>query len=357
MAKVFINGAGGFVGSHIVEAFCREGHQVTASDIQGADFSIPKKAGAKIVPADITDPKAVKEVVAGHDVVVNVAGIFDLAAPRELMEKVNVQGVRNMCEASLDNGVSRFVQLSTVGVYGKPEKTPCSEPDPKNPVDNYGQTKWLGEQEAFRYHREKGLPVTALRPTLIYGPRSQYGQAMYIGLFSLMKHRGRKGIAMVDSGPLTHHAHVEDAGRAVLLLAEKDQAVGRAFNLADDAPITFREMMEHTLEPLGMKIGKTIAYKPWLWQSLIKTARVLIPGNLSPLQNLVSRRWQEVVSECSLTGDLRLRLDVNWMLYCQDDMVYDISQIKELGLKLAYPTFKEGVAQTIEWYRDNRWIP
>ena len=108
--KVLINGAGGFIGAHLVEHFLREGHKVTASGRPKTDLSLVEKAGASIVRADITDKSTLVPILKGQDVVVNVGGIFDMTASREVLERVNHYGVRTLCEAVKETGVARVRQ-------------------------------------------------------------------------------------------------------------------------------------------------------------------------------------------------------------------------------------------------------
>ena len=87
---VLIDGAGGYIGGHLVEEFCRSGYRVRATDLPGTDFSISEKAGAEIVPADILKPAELKMVMQGVDWLVHPAAAFDLG----LRELVGVGAVR-----------------------------------------------------------------------------------------------------------------------------------------------------------------------------------------------------------------------------------------------------------------------
>ena len=184
--KIMVNGATGLVGLSVVDAFIEEGHEVRVSDRPGSNFSELEKKGLEIVPAKLDDAKALEKTVADVDVVVHVAGIFDFGLAPELLDKVNHQGTRNILDAVLkvNPDLKRFVQVASVGVYGAPVNCPCKEDDPKNPRNAYEKSKYDGEVAAFEYHKKHGLPVTSIRPTLVYGPRAKYGYALAAWLCS-----------------------------------------------------------------------------------------------------------------------------------------------------------------------------
>ena len=218
--KVMVNGATGLVGQSTVKAMLEDGHEVRASDRPGSDFFEIEKLGVEIIPAEIDDMPALEKTVDGMDAVVHVAGIFDFGASKDLLDKVNHQGTRNICDAVLKKApnIQRFVQVATVGVYGHPEKCPCREDYAKNPRNDYEKTKYLGELAAFEYHEKHGLPVASLRPTLVYGPYSRYGHSMFIGILSLYKIHIAETLIGLRSGPKSSHVHMDDVGRAAALL-------------------------------------------------------------------------------------------------------------------------------------------
>jgi len=356
MKKVLITGAAGFIGSQLVQAFAREGHEVRASDIPGADFSIAERCGAEVAPANLLDADRLKEVTAGVDIVVNTAAIFDLSAPYKKMRAVNVDGVDGMCRAALESGVGHFIQFSSVAVYGIPKNIPCREEEEKRPCEPYGRTKWEGEQVAMRYYRDNGLPVSVLRPALVYGPGGRYGLALYVGAMAMFKY-GRRGPLIIDGGPLTHNVHVEDVARATLLLAGADGVIGKVFNVADEDPIRAGDMFLAIMAPFDLKPRRVIRYIPWLWKSLAWTAHTFAPNDMKHLTNRGAKIWAKLIRKYDLQPTLEFKVDKGWLSYMRGDQCYDNTSIKSLGLTLKHPNFTEGIRDTIHWYQENRWIP
>lgn len=356
MKKVLITGAAGFIGSRLVEAFVAEGYEVRASDIPGADFKVAEACGAEVEPADLLDADRIKEVMAGVDIVVNTAAIFDLSAPYKKMKAVNVDGVDVICRAALEAGVGRFIHFSSVAVYGVPKSIPCREEDEKRPCEPYGRTKWEGEQVAMRHYRDSGLPVTVLRPALVYGPGGRYGLALYITVMAMYKSDG-KGPILVDGGPLTHNVHLEDVTRATLLIAGADGVNGKVFNVADDDPVPIGDMFQAIIRYLDLRPRIEIRYIPWLWKSLTWSANRLAPSEMKRFSAYGTKHLKKMVEKYDLEPALTFKVDKGWISYIQGDQHYDNASIKSLGLTFEHPDFTEGIRDTIRWYQENRWIP
>ena len=361
MARVLITGAGGFIGTACFDLFKRKGYEIVATDVPGADLSFAQKAGARTTFMDISDTEALRNIVKGIDIVIHTAGVFDFGAKKSLLKKVNIDGVSNICEACLSAGVKRFVQFSSVGSYGRPRRIPCREEDPKNPRNLYEKSKWEGEKMALSYHK-KGLPVAVVRPTLVYGPRSQYGWAIHVALFAVLRDMGVKGMWWLKDGPLGHAVHVDDVALATLILAESPDAPGHSYNVADETPIPMMESFRFIIETVGIKISGEIWNPKILFMTIARVLNLLIckaiPFNpFSLINGMILKHWEEMVKQKGLVRNLRPRIDKDWIGYGTGDHWYDISRIKTLGFKPLFPDFKQGMKETISWYRKNKWIP
>ncbi len=358
--RVLVNGATGLVGLSVIDAFQENNIDVRASDRPGSDFRELEFREVEIVPADLSDVDSLGKAVKGMDSVVHVAGLFDLAAPRHLLDEVNHQGTRNMCEAVLKHApdLESFIHVATVGVYGKPVRCPCREDDPKRPRNHYEKTKYLGELAAFEYHQKHGLPVASIRPTLIYGPRARYGHAMFIAAMSLVKEGwGRPRLISLRSGPYTSHVHIDDVGRAAQLIARSEGTAGKAFNIADPNPLEGSAFVRALAEPLGLEVKPWIPYSGPIAAGLGALLPVLPEAPFRALNNFLEKRWEALKKERGLAAGLRLRLDREWAGYMTGANYYDISRLKELGMEWKWPDPVEGLRSTIEWYKKERWIP
>ncbi len=183
-----------------------------------------RASGARIVEGDLRDEAALKSLVEGAQAVLHVAAVYRTAGhPDSYYREVNVRGTAQLLEAAAGASLRRFVHTSTVGVHGHVENPPADEDAPIAPGDIYQATKAEAEALALRFHRERGLPVTVVRPGAIYGP----GETRLLKLFRAIA-RGR--YAVVGTGKTFYHAvYIDDLVDGFLLALDRPEAVGEAF--------------------------------------------------------------------------------------------------------------------------------
>lgn len=359
MKRILINGAGGFIGRHLVETFLRSGYQVRASDIASADLSWAQAQGVEIVHASLDDPKAIEKSVQGTDMVVHSAAIFNLSVPRNTIVQTNVDGTRHYCKAAVKHNVERFVFFSTSGIYGVPKKAFITEDGAKNPRNPYEESKWLSEQCAMSFHKKHGLPVVAIRPTLVYGPGSRYGQALYLSLFSSLKCWGIDSLYLPRGGKINHQVHVTDVCQAVKLLAETNaQVEGDVFNVADREPTSAGEI----ISCLGELTGIDIKLQPALLNTLLspglRHGQGLIDKHfLANFNKRLEKTWPRIVDYCGLKPMLNPYFDSAWLNYLWADHSYSTKKLRHLGWEASVPSFQQGMPATLQWYREQRWLP
>jgi nucleoside-diphosphate-sugar epimerase len=122
MKKVLITGATGFIGSHLVARNLKAGNRVRVLSLSDdPEAENLRTRGIEVVFGDIRDRDAVRRAVKGMQIVFHLAAVVTDWAPRKLFEEVNVGGMRNICEACLENHVERLVEISTNDVFGLKE--------------------------------------------------------------------------------------------------------------------------------------------------------------------------------------------------------------------------------------------
>jgi dihydroflavonol-4-reductase len=164
---VVITGASGLLGSILAETFASRNISVTGLYNQ----SKPKNPSINWVPCDVTDSPTLVKIVEWAECVIHAAAIVSFAQKqKEKMFAINVEGTANVVNACLATGVKRLIHISSVAAIGKPaneylisEKTTWSH---ASKPSNYGQSKYMGELEAFRGEAE-GLSVAAVNPSII----------------------------------------------------------------------------------------------------------------------------------------------------------------------------------------------
>lgn len=250
--KVLVTGAGGFIGSHLVDSQIEKGHEVRAVDLH-LDLLRHLDGHPRLESAlgDITDEKLVKEWVEGVEVVYHLASAhLDVALSDEHYRRVNVDGTLCLLEAALRAGVRRFVHCSSVGVIGDVENPPADEVSDCHPTNIYEKTKLEGERAALDFSRRTGLPVVVMRPAWVYGPRCPR-TAKLIRTIS----KGR--FPIFGSGKnMRHPVYISDAVRGLELCAETENIQGEVFIIAGEAPVESRELVSVIAREMNIRTSQ-----------------------------------------------------------------------------------------------------
>ena len=245
--RVLVTGGTGFIGSRLVERLVlEEKAEVRVLVHKWAKAAWVSRTTAELIQGDLGDPESVREAIRGCDVVFHCAAG---AGTLEGCAAINVDGTRVVLESATEEGVSRFVHMSTIVVHGPTPPDGANEEDEFRPLgDPYADTKIQGERLAWEFWAEKELPVTVIRPTFVWGPRSPYYtiepvQKMKKGQWSL-----------IDRGEGTCHAvYVDTLVDAILLAGVKPEAVGKSFFVTDGGNYTWADFYSR----LGRMVGVT----------------------------------------------------------------------------------------------------
>ncbi len=238
----FVTGATGFIGGRLAERLAREEDVKVRALVRD-----PGKAaglaslGIEVVQGDVTDLESIRRSVAECQVVFHCAAMLhDGDAPPETYRQVNVEGTRNMLETAAAAGVERFVHISSVAVYGIHPKEGTKETDPYQPCGlSYCDTKIEAERLAFKYHKERGVPLVVIRPANVYGPRSSFWT---VGLLMMIKSGKLK---LIDEGRgMSNHVYIDNLVDGILLAAKSDAAVGEAFIISDGVKTPWKEFLD-----------------------------------------------------------------------------------------------------------------
>jgi len=275
--KYLITGGSGFLGINLIRYLYSKRHEITSLDI--ADFTYQDmKDKIKIIKGDIRDKRIVEESVKGIDIVVHTAAALPLYKPEDIFS-TDVDGTRNMLEASFNADVKRFIHISSTAVYGIPDHHPLYEDDKLDGVGPYGKAKILAEEECLKF-RAQGKCVPIIRPKSFIGPER-------LGVFALFYDWAKdgKGFPMIGNGKNRYQLlDVEDLCEAIYLCATLDEKiVNDTFNIGAKEFTTMREDYQAVLDYAGY--GKKIVglpEKPIIW-----TLRILEALKLSPLYKWV----------------------------------------------------------------------
>ena len=345
---ILVTGATGFLGSALVRELLRKKQALLAlatsdyretwrNEAWGAsshalqDVRIlardEKKARAQfgeavtVIHGEITDAKQVQQAVDGATDIYHLAGrLYHPNIPAQVYRTTHVEGTRTLLAACQGQSqLQRIVHCSTTGVHGVTGKTPAAEDAPYAPTNPYEVTKLESELLALKAYREQGLPVSVVRPGLVYGP----GDLHLLGFFASIK----KGLfRVIDGGhALLHPIYIDDLTAAFLLCAERPQAPGRSYNIAGEQPVTIRELATAIAHVMGRDLPAA-SIPLWL-ANLAADIFAIVPG---------------------LPGE-RAPLTRSRVAFLTSSRVYDNSRAKaELGF-IPKVSLHEGLKQTAAW--------
>ncbi len=250
--RVLITGAGGFIGSHLVDSQLEHGHHVRAVDLH---LELLRHQAAhprlQVIRGDITEKDIVRELVEGIDVVYHLASAhLDVSLSDEHYHRVNVGATRSLLEAARQEGVRRFVHCSSVGVIGDVEHPPANETTECNPVNIYERTKFEGERTALDFACRTGFSVVVVRPAWVYGPRCPRTTKLFRTIS-----KGR--FPIFGSGTnLRHPVYITDAIQGLELCAETPDIDGEVFIIAGEVPVESRELVNLISQELNVRTQK-----------------------------------------------------------------------------------------------------
>ncbi|WNI14550.1 GDP-mannose 4,6-dehydratase [Actinacidiphila sp. ITFR-21] len=315
-APVAVTGAEGFIGSHLVEALVADGHRVRAM-VQYNSFSshgwlevLPPDVldHVEIVLGDVRDPGSVREVVAGSETVYHLAALiaipYSYRAPRSYVD-TNVSGTLNVLEAVRESGAARLVHTSTSETYGTAQTVPITEDHPIVTQSPYAASKAGGDRLADSYHASFGTPVVTLRPFNTFGPRQSMRAVIPTVIGQVAA--GQREVTLGDLRPTRDFTFVRDTVAAFLAVGTAPAAdvVGRTFNAGTGGEIAIGDLV--------LLIGKLMDADLAVRED---------PQRLRPAGSEVMR----LVCDAS-----RLRAATGWA---------------------PAHTLKEGLAHTVEFFRD-----
>jgi len=235
---VLVTGAGGFIGSHLVRDQLERGNRVRALDINAPRLDELRALygdDLQTLCGDVAAPETRRRAVAGVDVVMHLASAhLEKGLPDEAYERVNVNAVEALVQASMDAGVQRFVQVSSCGVHGSLAQSPGNEESPFSPDVAYERTKLAGEQAALEFWRKRGFSVVVVRPVWVYGPGCPRTEQLFDLIFAgrfLMIGRGanlRASIYITDFLEVMERcATTADIGGEVFIATHSEQVTVR----------------------------------------------------------------------------------------------------------------------------------
>lgn len=315
MKKVLVTGADGFIGSHLVETLLDEGYEVRAFVLYNSfntwgwldTFSKEKLDKIGIFTGDVRDPNAVRQAAKGVDAIFHLAALiaipYSYYAPDAYVD-TNIKGTLNILQAARDLNIERVLVTSTSEVYGTAQYVPIDEKHPYQGQSPYSATKIGADRIAESFYRSFELPVTIVRPFNTFGPRQSARAVIPTIITQLLS--GKTEIKLGSLTPTRDFNYVKDTARGFLEIYRSDKTIGQEINIATQKEISIGQLAEELIRQINPQ------------------AKIVCDEQrLRPTKSEVER-----------------------LLGCN-------AKIKELTAWEPRYTFEEGLAETIEFLKNN----
>jgi len=319
MNKILVTGADGFIGSHLIEALVRQGHQVKAFVLYNSFNSwgwldhcaSDVKGHFEVFAGDIRDPHGVKEAMKDCDVVLHLAALiaipFSYHSPDTYVD-TNIKGTLNILQAARDLDVKRVIHTSTSEVYGTAKFVPITEEHPLQGQSPYSATKIAADQLAYSFYSSFSLPVLIARPFNTYGPR-QSARAVIPTIITQIAN-GARQIKLGAIFPTRDFNYVQDTAAGFIAAMNSEQGLGEVVNFGSNFEVSIGETAELIADIMGVTI-----------EIITDETR------LRPVDSEVERLWAD---------NTKAREILNWQ-----------------PAYAGYEGFRRGLAETVEWFLDS----
>ncbi len=319
--KALVTGAAGFIGSHLAEALIKKGYEVTCIARRTSNLRWIEHLNLEYVFSDLSDPGSYAGRIKNFDFIFHLAGVTKAVNERDYF-LANADCTKKLLEAvvSQNPGVRRFVYLSSLAAIGPSSgQVPVSEGSRPSPVSNYGRSKLEGERAVLEL---KGrVPATIIRPPAVYGPRDPD----FFVMFKMIN----KGVFPYWGKCYYSLLYVDDLVRGIIDAAERKEAEGEAFFLADETVYSNDEIAGEIISALDSKALK-----------------VRLPRSFLPFAAFVGQKFDKkgIINRDRIC-------DFRYSYWTCDAA----KARKELGFKTKI-SLREGIRWTADWYKIHRWL-
>ncbi|MCE5209139.1 MAG: SDR family NAD(P)-dependent oxidoreductase [Chloroflexi bacterium] len=281
--QVLVTGAGGFIGSHLVENLVQMGARVRAfvhynsRGDAGLLRMVPREVldQVEIIAGDIRDPEAIQTAVKGCGIVFHLGALISIpysyVHPTEVAE-ANLMGTLNVLNSCRELSVNRMVHTSTSEVYGTALRVPIGEDHPLQGQSPYSASKIGADKLVESYYCAFGLPVVTVRPFNTYGPR-QSARAVIPTIITqaLVK----DVIHLGNLQPVRDFTYVSDTVSGFIKAAEAKGVEGEVYNLGTGNEVSIGDLAHQIIRIVSRPVQ-------------IKTDQIRLRPENSEVQRLLS---------------------------------------------------------------------
>lgn len=315
MKKIFITGACGFIGSHLVEMYLKKNRKVVAYDLYNLNNHwgwlehLRGNKNLEVILGDVSDFKSLEDASNNCDTIIHLASLigipYSYKSPASYI-KTNINGTYNVLELSLRKKIKNTLLTSTSEVYGEHKYLPMDEKHPVEASSPYAASKIAADNLALSYFKSFKLPLKIIRPFNVYGPRQS--QRAIIPTIIMQILNNNKNISVGNIYPSRDYTFVKDTCSAIFMLSKiKNRGNGEIFH-----------------------IGNNKTYKI---QYIINKIKTLMDSKKNIKTNKIRVRPKNGEVDILKCDNKKIKNTVGWR---------------------AEFSFERGLIETIEWFKKNK---
>lgn len=258
---MLVTGAGGFIGSHLVERLVSLGADVrglvhyNSLGSWGWLDHLPVRNEIEVIASDICDRDGLRQAMKDREIIFHLAALiaipYSYHAPASYV-RTNVEGTLNVLQTARDLGMERVVHTSTSEVYGTARYVPIDENHPLQGQSPYSASKIGADKMAEAFHLSFGLPVVTVRPFNTFGPRQSARAVIPTIITQCLS--GEK-VQLGNLHPTRDLNFVANIVDGFVLAATADGAVGKTINLGSGKEISVGDLAERIAKLLGCTLN------------------------------------------------------------------------------------------------------
>src|SRR3990167_999964 len=248
--KIFVTGADGFIGSHLVQLLVEMGCDVRSFAFYNSfsswgwldDLPSHIKNNIEVILGDVRDPHGIRSAVKGCHVIFHLAALIGIPysyhSPDNYID-TNIRGTLNIIQAARELDIEKVIHASTSEVYGTAKFVPITEAHPLQGQSPYSASKIGADQLAMSFYTSFQTPISIIRPFNTFGPR-QSARAIIPTIITQIA-AGQRLIQLGSLHPTRDFSYVTDTARGFIAAAESDQSVGEVINLGSNFEISMAQ--------------------------------------------------------------------------------------------------------------------
>ena len=258
--KVLVTGAGGFIGSHLVERLVSLQANLTCfvryNSLNSWGFldDLSIKNSLNIISADLKDSDAVRNAVKNQEIIFHLAAAVSIPHsydfPREHLQ-TNIMGTFNVLQSAKEYGIKKLVHLSSSEVYGTAVEVPIKENHRLQGQSPYSATKIAADKLAESFYLSFGLPVAIARPFNTFGPR-QSARAIIPTIITQALSEDK--VIIGNDKPTRDLNYVSNTVDGLIQTASSEKSIGEVINFGSGTEISIRDLADRIVSLLGKDI-------------------------------------------------------------------------------------------------------